>query len=86
MPPPVLIHHGSVGEMCLNKNSRSRLLKSRLLFAQRLEKWGFGPGLPLKGVSAVDVEGLQSITSPMSLHLLRELEAATFKGAYDGGP
>lgn len=51
-----------------------------------LEKWRFGLGLPLKGVSAVDVEGLQSITSPMSLHLVQELEAATFKGAYDGGP
>lgn len=51
-----------------------------------LEKWGFRLRAALKGVTVVVVEGLQSITSPTTLHLVRELEAATFKGAYDGGP
>lgn len=51
-----------------------------------LEKWGFVLRVPLKGVSVMAVEGLQSITSPTTLHLVWELKAATFKGAYHGGP
>lgn len=35
----------------------------------------------LKGVSVVVGEGLESITSLMSPHLLEELEAATFQEA-----
>lgn len=85
VPPRMLIHQGSISEMCMHKNSRSQFFKSLLLFAQHLKNGDLASDC-VKGVSAVDVEGLQSITSPMSLHLVWELEAATFKGAYDGGP